>query len=92
LAYTGSPLLSNPENPKTDERKYALLLAATILAARKLASLDSTTGATPAKTCAVEDAIDKAKFILDRRQPIAFRQAIRGDVRSEVLPKIRTTH
>jgi hypothetical protein len=50
----------------TDERKYALLLAATILAACKRASLDSTTGATPAKTCAVEDAIDKAKFILDR--------------------------
>jgi hypothetical protein len=50
----------------TDERKYALLFAATILAARKLANLSDTTGATPAKICAVETAIDQAKFILDR--------------------------
>jgi hypothetical protein len=51
----------------TDERKYALLFAATILAARKLANLSSdTTGPTPAKLCAVEDAIDQAKFILER--------------------------
>ena len=33
----------------TEERKYALLLAATILAARKLANLSDTTGPTPAK-------------------------------------------
>ena len=50
----------------TDERKYALLFAATILCARKLASLSDTTGATTAKVCAVEDAIAQAKFILDR--------------------------
>jgi hypothetical protein len=49
----------------TEERKHALLLAATILAARKLATLE-TTGPTPAKICAVDDAIAKAKFILDR--------------------------
>jgi hypothetical protein len=60
-------LLLSAENPKmTDERKYALLFAATILAARKLASLDTKTGPTPAKICAVENAIDQAKFILDR--------------------------
>jgi len=50
----------------TDERNYALLFAATILAARKLASLGDTTGPTPAKLCAVENAIDQAKFVLDR--------------------------
>jgi len=50
----------------TDERKYALLFAATILAARKLASLEDRTGATPAKIYAVEKAIDQAKFVLDR--------------------------
>lgn len=49
-----------------DERKYALLLAATILAARKLANLTETTGPTPAKICAVEDAIDQVKFILEQ--------------------------
>ena len=50
----------------TEDRKYVLLFAATILAARKLASLDSKAGPTPAKICAVETAIDQAKFILDR--------------------------
>ena len=49
----------------TDERKYALLFAATILCARKLASSDIT-GPTPAKIYAVDTAIDQAKFILDR--------------------------
>jgi len=48
------------------ERKYALLFAATILAARKLANLSDNIGPTPAKICAVETAIDQAKFILDR--------------------------
>jgi hypothetical protein len=50
----------------TEERKYALLLAATILAARKLANLSDTTGPTPATICTVETAIDQAKFILYR--------------------------
>jgi hypothetical protein len=49
----------------TDERKYALLFVATFLAARKLAHLE-TTGPTPARICAVENAIDHVKFILDR--------------------------
>jgi hypothetical protein len=49
----------------TEERKHALLLAATILAARKLAALDSDRPS-PAKLCAVETAIDQAKFILDK--------------------------
>jgi len=45
-----------------DERKkYALLLAATILAARKLASLSDTTGSGPAKLCAAESAVDQAR-------------------------------
>jgi hypothetical protein len=50
----------------TDKRKYALLFAATILAGRKLANLADTTGPTPAKICAAENAIDPAKFILER--------------------------
>jgi len=49
----------------TEERKYAILLAATILSARKLATLE-TTGPTPAKICAVDNAIEQAKFILQR--------------------------
>ena len=48
----------------TENRKYAILLAATILAARKLADLDDRPS--PAKIAAVENAIDKAKFIMDR--------------------------
>lgn len=50
----------------TEERKHALLFAATILCARKLAVPDNTTSPTPAKICAVENAITQAKFILDR--------------------------
>jgi hypothetical protein len=49
----------------TEERKYALLLAATILSARKLATLE-TTRPTPATICAVDNAIEQAKFILQR--------------------------
>jgi hypothetical protein len=49
----------------TEERKHALLLAATILAARKLAALESDRPS-PAKLSAVETAIERAKFILDR--------------------------
>jgi len=45
----------------TDERKYALLIAATILAARKLVSLEARTWPTPAKIYAVEEAIDQTK-------------------------------
>lgn len=41
----------------TEERKYALLFAATILCARKLATFE-TSGPTPAKICAVEEAIN----------------------------------
>jgi len=37
-----------------EERKNALLFAATILAARKLANLSDTSDPTPAKLCAVE--------------------------------------
>jgi hypothetical protein len=49
LAYTGSPSSPTGESQMTDERKYALLFAATILCARKLASTSDTTGPTPAK-------------------------------------------
>lgn len=49
----------------TERRKYAILFAATILAARKLNELDSTRPS-PAKFTAVDRAIDLAKFILDR--------------------------
>jgi hypothetical protein len=49
----------------TEDRKFALLLAATLLAARKLNALDSDRPS-PAKISAVENAIDQAKFILER--------------------------
>ncbi|HTP69735.1 MAG TPA: hypothetical protein VMJ35_12585 [Dongiaceae bacterium] len=49
----------------TEERKHALLLAATILSARKLAELESTRPS-PAKFMIVDRAIELAKFILQR--------------------------
>ena len=49
----------------TEERKYAIFFAATILAARKLAAMDSDRPS-PAKFCAVDRAIEQAKFILQR--------------------------
>jgi hypothetical protein len=49
----------------TEERKFAILFAATLLCARKLAELDSDKPS-PAKVYAVNTAIERAKFILDR--------------------------
>ena len=49
----------------SEERKYAILFAAALLSARKLAALDSERPS-PAKIAAVEDAISQAAFILDR--------------------------
>jgi hypothetical protein len=49
----------------TEDRKYALLFAATILSARKLAELDSTRPS-PAKFAIVDRAIEQACFILKR--------------------------
>jgi hypothetical protein len=49
----------------TERRRFAILFAATILAARKLNELDSTRPS-PAKFTAVDRAIEHAKFILDR--------------------------
>ena len=49
----------------TERRKFALLFAATILAARKLNALDSDRPS-PAKFTTVDRAIDQAKFILER--------------------------
>ena len=49
----------------TEERKRAILFAATLLCARKLIELDSDRPS-PAKLAAVETTIDRAKFILDR--------------------------
>ena len=47
----------------TEERKHAILFAATILAARKL----NDTGSTPwANECAINDAIQKAERILEK--------------------------
>ena len=47
----------------TEERKYAILFAATLLCARKLMELDRPS---PARVAAVENAISQAAFILDR--------------------------
>jgi hypothetical protein len=49
----------------TEERKFAILFAATLLCARKLAELDSDKPS-PAKIYAVNTAIEKAAFIMDR--------------------------
>ena len=49
----------------TERRKYAILFAATILAARKLNELDSARPS-PVKFKTVDRAIDLAKFILDQ--------------------------
>lgn len=49
----------------TEERKYAILFAATLLCARKLAELDSDRPS-PAKLAAVENAISNAAFIMER--------------------------
>jgi hypothetical protein len=49
----------------TEDRKLALLFAATLLAARKLNALDSDRPSS-AKISANENAIDQAKFILER--------------------------
>jgi hypothetical protein len=49
----------------TERRKYAILFAATILAARKLNEIDYTRPS-PAKFTAVDQVIEQAKFILDR--------------------------
>jgi hypothetical protein len=48
----------------TEERKYAILFAATLLCARKLMELDSDRSS-PTKVAAVENAISQAAFILE---------------------------
>ena len=50
----------------TEEKKLAILFAATLLCARKLAELDSDKPPSPAKVYAVNTAIERAKFILHR--------------------------
>lgn len=49
----------------TEERKYAILFATTLLCARKLMDMEYDRSS-PAKICTVERAIDRAKFILDK--------------------------
>jgi hypothetical protein len=54
----------------TEERKFAILFAATLLCARKLIQLDDRPS--PAKVAAVENAIRQAAFIMesiDRKWP-----------------------
>ena len=50
----------------TEERRFAILIAATILSARKLAELEDPDKATPKKLAAVETAIRHAAYILGR--------------------------
>lgn len=47
-----------------EQRKYAILFAAVILAARKLNEIGSKP--CPARECAIADAIDKAELILEK--------------------------
>ncbi|MGC2766243.1 MAG: hypothetical protein WB607_12135 [Candidatus Acidiferrum sp.] len=56
----------------TEERKFAILFAATILSARKLAELEDLDKPTPKKVGAVETAIRHAVYILseiDKKWP-----------------------
>lgn len=56
----------------TEERKFAILVAATILSARKLAELDEPDKPSPKKITAVETAIRHAAYILgeiDKKWP-----------------------
>ncbi|HKW35859.1 MAG TPA: hypothetical protein VJN92_22830 [Candidatus Acidoferrum sp.] len=48
----------------TEERKHAILFAATILAARKLNEIG--TKPCPARECAISDAISNAELMLKR--------------------------
>jgi hypothetical protein len=57
----------------TEERKFAILFAATLLCARKLAELDSDKPS-PAKIYAINTAIERAKFILDTLRACLFRR------------------
>jgi hypothetical protein len=55
----------------TEQRKYAILFATTILCARKLIALESDKPS-PAKVCTVQRAIDHAAYIpekIDQRWP-----------------------
>ena len=47
-----------------EQRKYAILFAATILAARKLSEIG--VKPCPARECAIADAIENAKRILEK--------------------------
>jgi hypothetical protein len=47
-----------------EQRKYAILFAATILAARKLNEIG--VKSCPARECAIADAIENAKRILEK--------------------------
>ena len=59
--------LSSPfplEESMNEQRKYAILFAATILAARKLNEIGSKP--CPARECAISDAISSSELILRR--------------------------
>ena len=62
LRHTVGPSSDTPrlETPMTEERKFAILFAATILSARKLAELEDPDKPTPKKVGAVETAILKS--------------------------------
>ena len=65
----------------TEERKYAILFAATLLCARKLMEMGDPPS--PAKFALVEDAISNAAFILERidRKYLKEREALRRGLR-----------
>jgi hypothetical protein len=62
-----------------EQRKYAILFAATILAARKLIDMTASDKPSFAKQHFVERAIDKATFILkriDKKWPTIYEQRL----------------
>jgi hypothetical protein len=57
----------------TEERKFAILITATILSARKLAELENPDGPSPKKISTIEAAIRRAAYIpgeIDKKWPI----------------------
>jgi hypothetical protein len=75
MEYAGGPSSTaypDAEFPMTEERKFAILIAATILSARKLAQLEDPDKLTPKKVGTVETAIRHAAYILgeiDKKWP-----------------------
>ena len=66
LSPTSTAFNLTAENPKTEERKHAVLFAATILCARKLIDIIDSDKPNFAKGFFVDKAIEEVAFVLER--------------------------